>query len=63
MNKLFMKGVKHGLPIGLGYLSVIWQKSFANVRNNVVKPMAIVVYGCGWKDRVSIETQKQYCGS
>ena len=22
MNKLFMKGVKHGLPIGLGYLSV-----------------------------------------
>ena len=22
MNKLFLKGVKHGLPIGLGYLSV-----------------------------------------
>lgn len=43
MNKLFLKGVKHGLPIGLGYLSVSFAFGMQCVSNGLTILQALLI--------------------
>ena len=43
MNKLFLKGVKHGLPIGLGYLSVSFAFGMQCVSNGLTVLQALLI--------------------
>ncbi|MBQ8556647.1 MAG: AzlC family ABC transporter permease [Clostridia bacterium] len=43
MNKLFRKGVKHGLPIGLGYLSVSFPFGMACVQSGLEPLQALLI--------------------
>ena len=43
MNKLFLKGVKHGLPIGLGYLSVSFAFGMQCAGNGLTVLQALLI--------------------
>ena len=43
MNKLFLKGVKHGLPIGLGYLSVSFAFGMQCTDNGLTVLQALLI--------------------
>ena len=43
MNKLYLKGVKHGLPIGLGYLSVSFAFGMQCVGNGLTVLQALLI--------------------
>ena len=43
MNKLFLKGVKHGLPIGLGYLSVSFAFGMQCTDNSLTVLQALLI--------------------
>ena len=43
MNRLFLKGVKHGLPIGLGYLSVAFTFGMKAVSDGITPLQALLI--------------------
>ena len=43
MNRLFLKGVKHGLPIGLGYLSVAFTFGMKAVSDGLTPLQALLI--------------------
>ena len=43
MNRLFLKGVKHGLPIGLGYLSVAFTFGMMAVSDGLTPLQALLI--------------------
>ena len=43
MNRLFLKGVKHGLPIGLGYLSVAFTFGMKAVADGLTPLQALLI--------------------